>query len=440
MPVHPSSRRTLVRGGAILSQDPSVGDLVRGDVLVEGDRVVAVGPDLADEAGPAPAVLDATDRVVLPGFVDSHVHAWEGLLRGMAPTADFGAYLGLTAFGHGPRYTPADMYAGTLATALVALDAGITTVVDNSHNALTPDHSRAALQALTDVGIRGVHAVGSPFGADLDHVRGTALALHEECAGDGLLSVRLFEVNPSAALWAFARDHGLWISTETGPHTPGIDDLLADLARQGLFTERHALNHCYDLQERTWDVIRDSGAVVNLAPRSDAAFGLGTTVLGARAALSRGITVGLSGDNEVSYGLSMFAEMQNLLSRTRSDAFRRHAAGDDDAVKDLLTAGDLLHAATVGGAANAGLAHEVGSITPGKKADLVLVRTDDASTVGVEDPLALVAAFAHAGNVDTVMVGGRLRKHRGQLTGIDVPAARTLVADRRRELLGSAGA
>jgi cytosine/adenosine deaminase-related metal-dependent hydrolase len=428
-----SVRRLLLRDGCVLTQDPELGDLPRADVLVEGERIVAVGTDLPDHVVAGAVVLDVSGHVVLPGFVDAHVHAWEGLLRGVAPTVDFGEYLGLTAFGYGPHYLPEDMYAGTFATALVALDGGTTALVDNSHNALTPDHGRAAVEALLDAGIRGVHAIGSPFGTDLEHVRSTATALRDRYGAD-LLQVRLFDIHPTADLWAFAQAEEMWVSSEVGPHTPDVDDLLADLSRRGLLGPHHALNHCYDLQERTWDVIRDSGASVNLAPRSDAAFGLGSTVLPAAQALSRGIPVGLSGDNEVSYGLSMFAEMQNLLSRTRSEEFRRRAGGADPDGAALLTPADALRAATIGGAANAGLADRVGSLTPGKQADLQVVRTDGIATSGVLDATGAVTAFAHAGSVDTVLVAGRLRKHRGVLVGVDLPSVRSMVAARQQAL------
>jgi len=422
-----TAQRVLLRGGHLLTQDPDVGDFPRGDVLVEADRIVAVAADLSGQIGARTVILDVSGHIVLPGFVDSHVHAWEGLMRGVAPTVDFAGYLGLTAFGYGPRYGPRDMYRGTLATALTALSGGITTLVDNSHNALTSDHACAAVEALVDSGIRGVHAIGSPFGTELDHVPGTALALRDRYAGE-LLQVRLFDVHPSAELWEFARAEEFWVSSEIGPHTPDVDDLLASLARRGLFTHQHALNHCYDLEDSTWDVIRDSGAAINLAPRSDAAFGLGSTVLSARQALSRQIPAGLSGDNEVSYGLNMFAEMQNLTSRTRSEEYRRRAAGAEPDPAAMLSAAEVLKAATVGGAANAGLSDLVGSLTPGKQADIQVIRTDDITTLGAMDPTAVATAFAHPGTVDTVLVAGRLRKHRGALVDVDLPAVRSMMA------------
>ncbi len=420
----------LVRQATILSADPDVGDLERGDLLVRGDTIEAVGPDLGEPENVE--VIDGRELIAIPGFVDSHVHAWEGQLRGIAPSADFAAYLGITAFGLGPQYTPEDNYTGTLASALVALDAGITTLVDNSHNARTLEHSVAAVQALVDAGIRGVHAVGAPFGSDSEQIPGFALELRDRFR-EAPVSIRLFDVNPGVALWEFARDTGFWVSSETGPHTPDLLATFETLAEKGLFTPEHALNHCYDLPERLWDLIAGSGAVVNLCPRSDATFGLGSTVPPVEAALSRGITVGLSGDNEISYGLSMFAEMAALNLRHRSEVFRRTAAGDPDPGR-MLTPADLLHFATAGGAANAGLAGVTGSLTPGRQADLVLLRTSDVATFPATDPAGTVTAVASTGDVDTVVVAGRIRKRHGHLVGVDLDAVRARILASRDRL------
>ncbi|MDT7553221.1 MAG: hypothetical protein QOI16_1757 [Pseudonocardiales bacterium] len=431
---HPSSRDLLIRGATVLSVDPAVGDLERGDVLVRGEVIAAVGPDLRAQAMEA-EVLDATGMIAVPGFVDSHVHAWEGQLRGLAPVVDFAGYLGITAFGHGPRYRPDDVYAGTLSTALTALDAGITTIVDNSHNALTPDHSDAAVRALLDAGIRGVHAIGSPFGAALDHVPSTALGLRERYAATPV-SVRLFEVSPSVEMWEFARDAGFWVSTELGPHTPGLAALFEELYTRKLLTAQHAFNHCYDLPDRVWELIGGSGAAVNLCPRSDAAFGLGSAVPPVAQALRYAAAVGLSNDNEISYGIDMFAEMQTLQSRHRGEAFRR-LAGGEAARTDELTPARLLEFATAGGAANAGLADQVGSLTPGKQADIVLIDTTRRPALPPADPTGAVTSFAGVGDVDTVLIAGAVRKRHGQLVGVDLAAARALAAGSREYLLSA---
>ena len=133
---------------------------------------------------------------------------------------------------------------------------------------------------------------------------------------DQLATLRLFDLYPSADLWEFARREGLWVSSEMGSHIDNVADVLADLNAKGLLTSEHAFNHCNALPEKSWELIKSSGAAVNLAPRSDAAFGLGSGFPPVDQARAAGIVPGLSGDNEVSYGLSMFTEMQMLLRST----------------------------------------------------------------------------------------------------------------------------
>ena len=158
-----SSRRILLKGATILSMDAKVGDFARGDILIEGKKIAAVGADLsAASAGADTIVIEAADRVIIPGMVDCHRHSWEGQLRGIIPnSATIGDYMGATHRGFAPFYQPEDMYVGNLATALGCLDAGITCVIDNSHNARSPAHSDAAIQAWFDSGLRAVHASGS---------------------------------------------------------------------------------------------------------------------------------------------------------------------------------------------------------------------------------------------------------------------------------------
>jgi len=145
---------------------------------------------------------------------------------------------------------------------------------------------------------------------------------------------------------------------------------------------------------------------------------------------------GLSGDNEISYGLGMFTEMQTLLNKHRGSVFGRVAAGEQDP-PDQLAPSEVLRFATLGGAANAGLAHKVGSLTPGKEADITLIRTTDVNTAPGSNAVATVTAFAHAGNVDTVLVAGQIRKWRGQLTGHDMNAVTAQVLASRDYLFAA---
>ncbi|MGW5105924.1 amidohydrolase family protein [Nocardia sp. NPDC004123] len=434
-----ADRPILITGGTVLTRDPAIGDFAAGDVLVRGNRIVEVGADLADKV-PCAIIVDASDAIVIPGFVDSHVHAWEGQLRSTAPVLDFPGYLGSTAFGYGPRYRPHDNYVGTLATALVALDAGITTFIDNSHNSRTPDHSNAAVEALFDAGIRAVHASGAPVRADAPHWPGDVERLQAEyfTSDDQLVTLRLFDLYPSAELWEFAKQHDLWVSHDMGAHIENVADVLADLAAKGLLTDKHTFNHCFDLPDKAWELIADSGAAVNVCPRSDAAFGLGSGFPPIDKIRELGLRPGISGDNEISYALSAFSEMQTLLNGQRGRMFQRIVAGDES-VPEPLSPADVFEFATLGGAANAGLVDKTGSLTPGKQADVVLVRTTDVNTAPLSNALATLTAFAHPGNVDTVFVDGQVRKFRGVLVGHDLGRIRGLIEASRDYLFAACG-
>jgi 5-methylthioadenosine/S-adenosylhomocysteine deaminase len=428
----------LIKGGCVLTQDAAVGNLETGDVLVHDGKIIKVAPSIVEHR--ETAVIDATDAIVVPGFVDAHVHAWEGQLRGTAPVLDFPAYLTYTRGGYAPHYRPHDNYIGTLATALVALDAGITTIIDNSYNNRTPEHADAAVEALLDSGIRAVYALGSPtegpsdpcWPADALRLRGRYFSTENQ-----RLTLRLYSMHLNPELWKFARQEDLWLSTEMGDHIPGVNAMLKKMHDGGYLTAKHSFNHCIRLSKESWELIADTGVTVNMCPRSDAAFGLGPGFPEIDAALAVGIRPGLSGDNELSYGLSMFAEMQALLGGHRSRTFARAQSADE--VPPHLAPSDVFEFATIGGAVNAGLSHRVGSLTPGKDADIVLIRTSDINVAPASNALATVTSFAHSGNVDTVLVGGELRKFRGQLMNHDFGQVRRMIEGSRDYLMRAQG-
>lgn len=151
---------TLIKGATLLSMDDRVGNFERGDILIEGAKIVAIGENLAAEGA---RIIDATHMIAMPGLVDTHRHAWEGQLRRINPDAKtLEDYCNATHFSFARYYRPADIYIGNLLTALECIDAGITTMIDNSHNSRTAAHSDAAVEALLDAGIRAVHASGAP--------------------------------------------------------------------------------------------------------------------------------------------------------------------------------------------------------------------------------------------------------------------------------------
>ncbi len=405
--------RILLTGTTIMTMGPR--GVVRGDLLLSGGMIEAVGPGLADQVGAA-IVIDASQTCVVPGLVDSHLHAWEGQLRGIAPDADFGRYWALTHDGIAQHYRPEDMAVAERLSAAHALNAGTTTFIDNSHNSRTRDHSNAAIEALIATGIRAVYAAGGAQAGDHDHqFPEDLLRLRDEyfCGGQGLVTLRMMDVMPSREAWTFAAEHGFDLCAEMGSWVPGIESL----ADTGLMAPGHTYNHCSGFSRTMWQAIADSGAAVNLVPRSDSQYGLGgfSPVLEAnRLAIQEGI----SSDNELSYAHDMFTEMRTLLTVQRGLSFTAELAGEVDVPRPYGVA-DVLRAATVGGALNAGLQDEIGTIEPGKKADLVLITLDDVTTRLRGSDIGAVVTYGSAAVVDTVFVDGKVKKWGGELVGVN---------------------
>ncbi|WJK43575.1 amidohydrolase family protein [Solwaraspora sp. WMMA2056] len=444
--------KTLFSGGAVVTVDPTIGDLNSGDVLVRDDRIVAVGPDLRSHPEAAGAtVVDTTGGIVCPGFVDTHRHAWQAQLRRSIPDVnDLGEYVMSTLAGVAPAYTPHDMYVGTRLAALTALDAGITTMLDFSHNSRSVAHSDAAVQALVDTGIRGVHASMGPHFGDWDKQWPADLVrLREKFHGanDGLVTVRLAALatdeiaGPALAygpeLAALARDLGIGVSVDAvfgGSSSAAIDRWAA----AGLLGPAVTLIHATGLTGQAWKTIGDTGTTVSLAPTSEAQIGLETAVPAIDEALAVGVRPGLSIDVEVALASDMFTQMRALHAIQRMRAV--HAGyGTDSTMGHRITTRDVLDFATAQGARTNGLGDVTGSLTPGRQADLLVVRADDVNTMPLNDAVGTLVLGADARNIDTVVVAGRVRKAAGRLVDVDldelrrtVTASRDAIRDRQR--------
>lgn len=155
-----AGRGYLLRGGCVLSMDPAVGDFDRADVLIQGSTIAAVGPDLEADA----EVIDASHAVVMPGFVDTHRHMWQGAIRNILPNGTLADYVRDVLGTIRSVMTPADVRIGDLVTALGAINAGVTTILDWSHIGNSPGHTDAAIAGLRASGIRAVYAFGGGVG------------------------------------------------------------------------------------------------------------------------------------------------------------------------------------------------------------------------------------------------------------------------------------
>ncbi|EHN8827193.1 amidohydrolase family protein [Enterobacter bugandensis] len=431
---------TLIRGATILSMDENVGNFERGDILITGATITAVGQYLNAEGA---HVIDATNMIAMPGMVDSHRHSWEGQLRRINPNATcLDDYSNATHFSFAKYYRPSDIYVGNLLTALGAIDAGITTIIDNSHNSRTAAHSDAAVEALLDVGIRAIHASGAPVSGDWDraHWPGNWQRLQEKYFRnnpESLVSLAVMaQLEPE--LWAEARRLGLPIVTEFFGAEMGAE--LRSLHQQGLLGPDNIFNHCTALPDEGWKILREAGVRVNVCPRSDAHYGIEDGMFAIEAAQRHGITPGLSVDNETSYSTDMFMEMRVAfyLQRVMGMHKRQHCRGTEYSLT-MLPAAQLLKAATVDGAYCAGLQDKVGSLTPGKQADLILINAGDINLYPNGNAFGTVVHATERSNIDTVMIGGRIVKQNGMVVGVDRARLHAAIDESREHLFAAAG-
>jgi 5-methylthioadenosine/S-adenosylhomocysteine deaminase len=442
--------RTLIKGGFVVSLDDTVGDRPSTDVLVDGGRIVAIDRDLEDTPAAAGAeVIDATGCIVAPGFVDTHRHLWESTLRGSMPSCTLDQYLGTVIGAFGPAYRPEDVYVGNHLGALEALNAGVTTVVDWSHCNNTPEHADAGIRALRDAGIRAMYAHGTPaaaewvFHSSQPHPADARRVRDEHFRSeDDLLTFALAVRGPGVTRpevveqdWALARDMGVRITVHVGMRITGVHgSAIQELHAAGLMGPDTTYIHATTATDDELKLIADSGGSASISPYVEMIMGHGRPPIGKL--IEVGIKPTLSVDVTTSVPGDMFTQMRTALAWARVQDF-----GDDvdTAFAPTLTHHDVLRFATVFGAEACGLDDKIGTLSPGKDADIVLIRADAINTMPVIDPRATIVTSADTANVDTVLVKGTVRKRHGQLAGVDLPALRARVDASRDHLLESAG-
>jgi 5-methylthioadenosine/S-adenosylhomocysteine deaminase len=448
------AERVLVRGGYVLSMDPAVGDLPIGDVLIEDGKIVEVAASIAVDDG-AVEVIDATGRIVLPGFVDTHRHTWQAPWRNIASDWSLFHYLWGMHTGLSKYYRPQDTYAGNLLGTAEALDSGITTLLDWSHNLKTPDHTDGAIAGLRDSGARTVfaHGGGAPQWTDVPgnavpHPAEDARRVREQyfSSGDGLMTMALAIRGPqftteqvAAQDFALAAELDVDVTVHVGDGELGKTRPIEWLHRNKLLSDRTTYVHCCTLGDDELALIAGSGGKASVAADVELQMGHGWPATGRLLAV--GIRPSLSVDVCTSTGGNMFGLMRTALGTQRGlDNAALEATGGTLANGEPipLTARDILEFATIEGARACGLDHKVGSLTPGKDADLILVKTDVLEMSPLNNPLGALVYNAHPGLVDTILVAGKTVKRDGVLTQLDPRHIRTLAEQTRDHVLEQA--
>ena len=430
-----NSGRTLFKGGTIVTMDPKVPNLLTGDVLVDGGRIAAVGVNLQADGA---EVIDATGGIVMPGLIDAHHHMWLGVMRRMLPDVDdLFAYIDVVAEKLGAHYRPLDMFVSTKLTAVASLDAGVTTIIDACHASRSPGHTDAALDALDAAGIRVLHMVGAAMdkNASTAHLPTDLQRLADRWnRGDGLVRIGLFG-QLKLDWWKVARDLDLRILTE---FIGDLAKLGPAFAEPGVLGPHNVFNHCTRVPQQTWKMFADAGVNITVNPRSDALFGFDDESFAYQQAIDQGLSPALGIDLDTAFGSDLFGEMHALFGQQRSAMRYRRFRGEQN-VPTPISVEAVLKAATVNGARAAGLESEVGTLTPGKQADIIVVRTDGVAVFPVTNAIGTIVQAVERSDVDTVMVAGVIRKRAGELLGVDVTKLTGDVTASRDYLLEASG-
>jgi 5-methylthioadenosine/S-adenosylhomocysteine deaminase len=437
------AKELLIKGGNVVTVDPAIGDLPVGDVLVRNGSIVDVGPNLATSETDA-EVIDARGRLVIPGLVDTHRHVWQGAIGGFTPQVTGAGYDPAVLHGIAPRHSAEDVYAGTLWGALQALDAGITTIGDWAHNLQSAEHADADLRGLQESGIRGYFLYGGPGPATEDpnppHPVDARRMRDEQFAdgANGRLRMGMALRGPcftsaerNAEDFAFARELGLPISIHVG--MAGTSDAVTTLQKYDLLGADVNYAHGNMLTDEEFDLIAQSSGTLSITPSSDMLMQFGTYP-GTGRALARGIVSGFGIDTICSVGTDLFSEMRLALAAERSRANADALARGERVPTVDLHQRDMLRLATLDGARVWNLDDEIGSLTPGKLADIAIIDMRSPHLDGYGDPVAVMVLGAGPADVETVIVGGDVVKRDGRLVGSHVDKALELMHQTRDRL------
>jgi 5-methylthioadenosine/S-adenosylhomocysteine deaminase len=464
-------RRYVIRGGSVMSMDPLAGDFPRADVLIEGKKIIAVGPNL--RAGDA-TVIDARGRIVMPGFIDTHHHQFETVLRSFladgilindqsnTPSGSI-TYFEYILLTFAPVFRPQDVYINELFGGLSQLDDGVTTVHDISQIHHSPAHSDAAIQGLKDAGRRA--AFGYFEGAGFTH--GAQYAYPQDAvriknqffsSSDQLVSMVMggevyLGAETYTQAWTIGRQLGLQVAAHIlSPF--GIRPIM-DLLAQGMGGVKQNIGlgpdnlfiHMTGMSDLAWQGVKDAGARVSLAVPIEMNMRHGMPPI--LKTLSLGIEPSLSSDVEVTLTADFFTQMRSTMNVQRAlvnQMILEPQLGKVDwpappppGTPALLTTRDVLRFATLNGAIDLRLDKKTGSLTPGKEADIIILDATRINVAPLNQVPGAVVSLMDRTNVETVIVAGKIRKWKGQLLDVDLPHLRRQLEASRDYVFAAAG-
>ena len=427
-------RPVVFRNATVLTIDPSLGMIEGGDVLVVANRIAAVGRQLVVPDGTIE--IDATDGILMPGMVDTHRHMWQTSLRGFGADWTLTNYFQFYYLNWGKIFRPEDIYAGNLLAAIEGIDAGVTTSVDWSHGLQTVAYADAAVDALEATAGRFVLAYGNLLGAPWEWTKAPEFAdfirRRIDGRGEKLRMQIAFDVTggptfPEKAAFEVARDFNLSVTTHAGVWGATNDDGIRLMYEHGFMTPSTVYVHVATLSEDSYHRIAATGGHASVSAESEDSAGQGyppTWLL-----RQYNIPVSLSMDTSVWWSADMFSSMRATLNADRSREHLEAHKRNETVTLNQLRAEQVVTWATLGGAQAVGMDSFIGSVTPGKQADLVLIKNDQSPVMfPLLNPYGHVVFQAGRGDVHTVMVDGTIVKYDHHLLNVDLTQARQAIA------------
>ena len=419
----------LITGGTVVTMDPKIGDLPIGDVLIDGNRIVSVAPHIqADDV----QVIDARGTVVIPGLVNAHMHTWQTGLRGLASNWTVLEYFKKMHAGLATLFQPSDIYIANLVGALNQINCGTTTLADWCHNNPTPAHTDAGIDGLVESGIRAVFFHGSPKPDpkpgqkpfwEVPHPRSEVERLLKTrfTSQDQLVTLGLAILGPHYSTYdvavddfKLAREFGLIASMHCAGGAARVPDGWDRLAQEGLLGDNNNIVHGNDLTDAQLRFMLDQGVSFSLTPETEMFQGHGFAITGRLRKMGHQPSLGVDLESCISGDMFTVARMAMATQRAFDNAESKqlHQKLPDTST---ITAREALSWITIEGAKMLKMSDRIGSLTPGKQADVVMVRVDDLNMLPVHDPVASVVTQTSLSNIDTVLVAGTIQKRHGKL-------------------------
>lgn len=420
----PPQTEFIIRGANVLTVDPHLGVFPIGDIHVRNGEIIAVAASISAQNLPS---IDARNMIAMPGLVETHWHMWGAVARNMAGDEVKTGYFPFSRV-LGSLFTPEDNARGVRLALAEALFGGITTLTNWSHNLLSPAYADAEIAVHQEVGARVRFAYGYSRNTKADEtlpLEDVARVKRQFFSAPGnLLTLGIASRGPEYNTldickreWKMARDNGLSITTHTSisPEAQAKIDSVKLLHENGMLGPDVILVHATNCTRENFDVMARTKTAVSLSPYTELRTGFGMTPL--QEMIAAGVPLSLSVDTTLLSGnADMFAIMK--IMQNIADGSARSEFG--------IKPRRILEMATIDGANALGLGDKIGSLTPGKRADIILLRTDALNMAPFTDAVRMVVQSAQPHNVDTVIVDGRILKRDGRLTSVDV---RKVIAD-----------